>query len=172
MTKMMVRLVAGAAVVGAVGAYVVSRDVQAATATANLPVTARVIQQCTIAAPNTLAFGDYDPVSAHASANLDATTTINVACTKGSTGVWIGLGLGANPTGSTRQLASGALRLTYEIYRETGRTTVWGNTLATGVNYVPTTRSVTAVSVYGRVPSGQDASVGSYTDTVVATINF
>jgi spore coat protein U-like protein len=26
--------------------------------------------------------------------------------------------------------------------------------------------------VYGRVPAAQDATVGNYTDTVVATVNF
>jgi spore coat protein U-like protein len=172
MTKTMTRLLAGAAVAALGGAVVAVHEAQAATATANLAVTARVIQQCTITAPNTLAFGDYDPVSANATANLDASTTISVACTRGSTAVWIGLGLGANASGAVRRLASGAERLNYEIYRETGRTTVWGNTSATGVSYTPTSRAATNLTVFGRVPGGQDVAVGTYTDTVVATINF
>jgi spore coat protein U-like protein len=172
MKKTMGRLIAGVVAVMAIGAFVAPGDAQAQTATANLSVTARVIQQCTIAAPNTLAFGDYDPVTANATANLDQSTTISVACTRGASGVWIGLGLGSNASASTRRMAAGGEYLTYELYRETGRTSVWGNTAGTGVTYTPTSRLPTNLTVFGRVPSGQDAAVGNYSDTVVATINF
>jgi spore coat protein U-like protein len=172
MKTTMGRLVAGVAVAGAIGAFAVSQDAQAATATANLSVTARVVQQCTISAPTTLAFGDYDPVSVNAAVPLDASTTISVACTRGSSGVWVGLGLGANASGTTRRMAAGTERLNYEVFSDAGRSTVWGNTSGTGVNYVPTSRAPFALTVYGRVAAGQDAAVGDYTDTVIATINF
>jgi spore coat protein U-like protein len=172
MTTTMRRLVAGTAVAGILGTLALSYSAQAATATANLAVSASVAQNCTISAPNTLAFGSYDPVVANETTDLDADTTITVRCTRGSTGVWVGLGLGSNASGSTRRMASGADRLAYEIYSDASRSTVWGNTSGSGVSYTPSSSAPATLDVYGRVAAGQDAAVGTYSDTVVATINF
>ena len=76
------RVAAGVAVTGILGTLAFSQALQAATATANLSVTATVVGQCTVTAPTTLAFGNYDPVTANASTDLDAQTNISVACTK------------------------------------------------------------------------------------------
>jgi spore coat protein U-like protein len=146
--------------------------VSAATATANLGVSATVTNNCTIStAP--LAFGSYDPVVAHASANLDGSGTVSVACTKGATST-IGLGLGSNASGSTRRMNDGSTNyLTYELYSDSGRTTVWGN--AGGSLYNPgaaPSKVARDFTVYGRVASNQDVPAGSYNDTVVATVNF
>ena len=145
----------------------------AATATANLAASSSVANNCTIST-GALAFGAYDPIVTNASANLDGTGTVTIACTKGAT-TTLELGLGANATGSTRRLSDGAgtpSYLTYEIYSNVGRTTVWG----TGVDAVTpaaapskTARNFTA---YGRVAGNQDVPAGNYTDTVVATVNF
>src|SRR4051812_13032770 len=72
--------------VGAAAAVVVgvsSLRVRAATASADLTVSATVTTNCTI---NTgpLAFGNYDPVGTHASRPLDAAGRVTVACTKGT----------------------------------------------------------------------------------------
>ena len=166
------RVAAAAAVTGILGTLAFSQALQAATAQANLSVSATVVSQCTISAPNTLAFGNYDPVSANATTDLDASTTFSVACTKGAPSVWIGLNTGANASGSTRRMASGAERLAYEIYSDSGRSSVWGNTSGTGVSYTSTSKAATNLTVYGRVPAGQDVGAGSYADTVVATVNF
>jgi len=145
---------------------------QAATATANLSATATVINNCTIStAP--LAFGNYDPVSANAAADLDASGTVTIACTKGTTAT-IGLGLGANASGSTRRLTDGSGNyLTYEMYHEAARTTVWG-TAGAALLSPPAAPSKAGrnFTVYGSVTSNQDATAGNYTDTIVATVNF
>ena len=173
MSKTTSRIVAGAAVAGILGTLALSRaTVQAATASANLSVSASVNARCSISAPSTLAFGVYDPVVDNLSTDLDADTTVSVACTKNSSGVWVGLDLGANASGSTRRMANGGERLAYELYSDAARTTVWGNVLATGVSYTPTSKDPVSISVYGRVPAGQDVGVGSYSDSVTATINF
>jgi spore coat protein U-like protein len=49
---------------------------------------------------------------------------------------------------------------------------VWGNTSGSGVSYTPSSSAPATLDVYGRVAAGQDAAVGTYSDTVVATINF
>ena len=144
----------------------------AATATANLGVTATVSNNCTIST-TAVGFGSYDPVVAHASTNLDGTGTVIVACTKGAVAT-VGLGLGSNVTGSTRRLKDpGTNYLTYELYRDAGRTSVWGDAgaalLSPGAAPSKTARTFT---VYGRIPQNQDIPAGAYTDTVVATVNF
>jgi spore coat protein U-like protein len=149
-----------------------SATASAATATSNLNVSATVTNNCTISTV-ALAFGSYDPVVAHASANLDGTGTVVVACTKGAVAT-VGLGLGSNASGTTRRMTNGASEfLTYELYQDAGRTTVWGNSGAglysPGAAPSKVGRNFT---VYGRVVANQDVAAGSYNDTVVATVNF
>ena len=144
----------------------------AATATANLGVTATVTNNCTISTA-ALAFGSYDPVVANASTNLDGTGTVSVACTKG-TSATVGLGLGSNASGSTRRMSDGSGNfLTYELYQDASHATVWGNAgaglLSPAAAPSKATRNFT---VYGQVASNQDVTAGSYSDTVVATVNF
>jgi spore coat protein U-like protein len=143
----------------------------AATATANLTITATVTNNCTITtAP--VAFGSYDPVVANAATNLDSTGTVTVACTKGATAT-VGLSLGSNATGATRRLNDGVSFLTYELYQDAARTTVWGDAgaglFSTGAAPSKAPRDFT---VYGQIIAAQDVPAGSYSDTVVATVNF
>jgi spore coat protein U-like protein len=156
----------------AIAAAAFGTAASAATATANLGVSATVTNNCTISTA-ALAFGSYDPVVAHASTNLDGTGTVIVACTKGATAT-IGLGLGSNASGSIRRMKdSGTNYITYELYQDSGRSTVWGTAggalLSPGAAPSKTARNFT---VYGRVASNQDVPAGSYNDTVVATVNF
>jgi spore coat protein U-like protein len=151
-------------------------SVDAGTATSNLAVTASVTANCTITT-SPVAFGAYDPVSVNASTALNGTGTLNVTCTSGaSTTITLGQGANAN-TGSTdaaparRMKDSGSNFLTYSLYQNTGRTTVWGNTAGTGVANTGTGSQV-AVTVYGAVDAGQNVPAGSYSDTVVATVTF
>lgn len=149
--------------------------VQAATQTSNLSVSATVAANCTISTA-AVAFGAYDPVVTNASTALAATGTVTTTCTSGASATIL-LGQGANAaTGSTdavpvRRMISGTNLLSYQLYSDTGRTTVWGNDATSDV---PTTGTGAAVAttVYGSVTAGQNVPSGSYTDTVVATVSF
>lgn len=138
------------------------------TANANLSVSALVISTCTVTA-GVLAFGNYDPTSA---SNLDQNATFAVACTKG-TGATVGLDLGQNATGSTRRLVNGIDYLTYELYKESARTNVWGDSGSALVTLSPAL-AITAqtLTVYGRITPGQSVSTGLFLDTVVITVTF
>lgn len=146
--------------------------VRAASTSANLNVSATVIRNCTISTA-AVAFGSYDPIVANATANLDATGTVTVACTKGTTAT-IGLDLGQNAAGSARRMTAGLTdRLGYELYKDTGRTTIWGN--SGGDLFDPgaaPSKKPRSFDVYGRVAAGQDVEAGAFADVVVATINF
>ncbi len=142
------------------------------TQSTSLTVTATVTKNCTITtAP--VAFGNYDSVAANATAPLDGLGTVTVTCTKGAPAK-VGLNDGGNAQGTTRRMAGAATEfLTYELYKDTAHATRWGNTAETALD-IPAAPSQAPrnFSVYGRVPQAQSAAVGSYTDTVTATVNF
>ena len=152
-------------------ALMVSASSFAATATANLPINASVNANCTISTVG-VNFGVYDPIGVNAAANLDQTGTVTVTCTKGS-GLSIDLGLGANASGAIRRMNDGSGNMmTYELYSDNGRTTVWGSGASGLAIAAAPSKVARSYTVYGRVPSAQDVSAGNYSDTVVATINY
>ncbi len=145
---------------------------QSGSTSASLTVSANVTQNCTITT-TPVNFGAYDPVAANATAPLDGVGTVVVTCTKGAAAK-VGLNPGANAQGTTRRMLGGtAAYLTYELYKDTSRTTVWGDTADTGLD-IPAApnRLPRTFDVYGRVAPAQDATVGAYSDTVLATVNF
>jgi spore coat protein U-like protein len=149
----------------------------AGTSTSNLSDTTTVSANCTISTA-TAAFGTYDPVSANASSAPDGTGTVTVTCTNGSSAT-VTLDQGANAdTGSTdaaplrRLKDSGTNYLSYSLYSDSARTTVWGNTAGTGVVAHTGDGMATALTVYGWIAAGQNKPAASYSDTVVATVTF
>ena len=101
--RRIVIVLAGCAIVS----IVAESSLTGQSATASLTVSASVSKNCTITtAPVT--FGAYDPVTANATAPLDATGTVTVTCTKGA--VAKGLGPGSNAQGATRRMTQGAPR--------------------------------------------------------------
>ena len=153
-----------------------SSAVFAGTATTTFNVTATVIKNCTISAAN-INFGNYDPLVANATTPLDLSSTVTVACTKGTTAT-VGLDPGLNSafaTGTTRAMTSGGGSpsfLSYDIFKDAGHTTVWGNAGAGLVSYTAASKAPVALTDYGRILAGEDQPVGSYSDTVTATITF
>jgi spore coat protein U-like protein len=168
-----------------VGAAVLSSDpVHAASATSNLSVTASVTANCTIST-TAVAFGAYDPVVTNASTALNGNGSVTIACTKGSAPA-ITLDLGANASGAQRNMlitGGGSDVLAYQLYQPPNTTpgtactfpgsTVWGTSVAqTFTPTAPANKSGRAYNVCGTVAAAQDVSVGSYQDTVVATVDF
>ncbi len=156
----------------ALAAMIISAPLFAGSSTANLSVTASVANNCTMTtAP--VAFGAYDPVVANAATDLPGTGTINVSCTKGASAT-IDLGVGGNLSGGSRRMADGTDFLGYALYTDLAHTTVWGTGLAGGTTkaYTSTSKAPFAITVYGNIPQNQDVGAGSYSDTVVATVNF
>jgi len=166
-------------VVGATAlALGVTSGTQAAgSATANLTVQATVDANCTIST-TMVDFGSYDPIVANLTTDLQAPAggKVTLLCTNGASAT-VMLGQGANPdTGSTaanpsRQLKHGASDyLSYTLYSD-AYTTEWGDTAPTGVAHTGTGASAD-LAIYGVIPQGQNKPVGTYTDTVLATVTF
>lgn len=139
----------------------------------DLHVTATVTDTCIITG-GTLDFGTYDTV---VGTELEATTNLTVECTAGAV-TYITLDQGANAdAGSTadaplRRLASGGAFLAYSLYSDATYGDIWGGSSATGVDYTAANANAFPEPVYGKLHGGQDVPAGTYTDTVVATINF
>ena len=128
-----------------------------ATSTSTFQVTATVASSCTISA-TTLAFGNYTL------AQLDGSSSITATCTNGTTF--------AGATTSTRKMTGpSASGLSYSLYSDSGRTTNWGNATGSWVSGTGT-GAAQVLSVYGRIPASQTASIGSYSDTITVTITF
>lgn len=152
----------------------------AATATATFTVTATVSANCSISA-TPVAFGAYEPV---AGGNLMASGTVVVACTKGATGLTVGLSNGTNYASSTRNLfgAIHSEKLAYSLRQPVSATpdaacpgfgagTEWTDTAPLTLTS-PSGKAARTYTVCGQLAAGQDVSVDSYSDTVTATINF
>jgi spore coat protein U-like protein len=179
-------LYAGVAAVSAALALAVPP--RAAGTTAVLGTSASVAANCVIST-SALSFGSYESLLANANAALNAAGTVSIACTKGSA-PRITMDLGQNANAGKRYMAlvgSGsagvASALYYEIYQPpdpapgTGcsfpGSRLWGSSVSqTFVPSPPTSRAARSYSVCGTIPPGQFTALGTYADTVVATVNF
>jgi len=154
------------------GTAVITVPAYAATAAGNMSVSTDVSLACsmTVGAMN---FANYDPSSAE---DAIGTGTIESTCTAGGTAK-ITLGQGSSPdTGSTisapeRRMVLGSEYLSYAIYSDTNRTTVWGDTAATGKG-ITGTGSADNTTVYGKITAGQAVGSGSFADSVVVTLTY
>lgn len=128
---------------------------------------------CTVSATG-VGFGAYDVFVASPS---DSTGTVTVTCDQAPP---VDVVIGIGPSGTSggfvpRQMrsASSPDRLNYNLFVNAGRSTVWGDG-APGTSTVflkNVTKNRPAVTtIYGRVPPGQDVSVGSYSDSLTVTI--
>ena len=122
-------------------------------------------------------FGLYNPLSG---TPVVATGTVTVSCTVllGLLESWtIALGTGNSGTYSTRQMANGSSKLSYNLYTSAAYSNVWGDgsgstTLVNGGALLAIGTTNTNYVVYGRIPAGQDAAAGTFTDTILITLNY
>lgn len=165
-----------AIIVALLASSVLSSAAFGATALGSLPVSANILSACSVGSVTSVAFGTYVPAAVS-----DATGVVSVTCSQ-PTPYNIGLDAGANAgqatPPSTRAMVTGVGvdYLSYELYQNAGRTTVWGNVSG---SWSPTTGTFTGTglaqtyTVYGRIPAGQFTSdVGSYNDTVAVTVFY
>ncbi|SEL92115.1 Spore coat protein U (SCPU) domain-containing protein, partial [Roseateles sp. YR242] len=137
-------------------------------------VTATVITSCNVSGA-ALNFGNtVDPLNT--SVPLDATSTLTVTCSN-TTPYAVALNAGLNAGGASnftaRTMKSGANTLGYQLYLDSGRTTVWGDGTASSSSKSGTgSGSAQTLTVYGRVPMLANVVPGSYTDTVTVTITY
>lgn len=155
------------------GILLMPATANSATATANLVVSLTITANCTIGA-STVPFGSTSSLLTA----INQTGTLNVTCTN-TTPYTVGLDGGnvATSTVTARLMAGTATGNTtttipYQLYSDTGRSTVWGNTSGTWVTGTGSGTSQT-LTVYGQVPTATiTPKPDTYQSTVIATITF
>lgn len=140
----------------------------AATADDTMTVSITIENSCTIAA-NDLAFGTRNTLAT----DIDADTTVDIVCTgAGPLTIAFTAGAGTAATFASRKMtdAISSDTIDYTLYSDAARTQVLGGTtVISGTS----TGGTDSFPVYGRVFGGQDPkTVGSYGDTVTATVTF
>lgn len=135
---------------------------------------------CTISATG-VSFGTYVPSN---ESPTDITGTVTVTCsstTNQTVSYTIALNAGVNSGSSfsNRRMTNGATFLSYQLYTNSARTTVWGD--GTGGTSTVTgsfrcnrcTNTKRNSTDYGRLPGLQwSAAPGLYSDTITATVTF
>ncbi len=147
----------------------VLRRAMLCTAAAGLAAIAPAVHaaNCSIATTS-VAFGTYDVFAA--SPNDSGTGTVTVDC-KGSSGE-VTLSTGQSGVYASRKMTSGANALSYNLYTSAARSTIWGDGTGGSSSITAGKNATTTLTVYGRIPAGQDAAAGTYTDSVTATVTF
>ena len=187
------KLVIRAALAMVAGLGIATSSWGAGSLSPTLQVKSTVVQNCTADTTGDVVFGNYDPVSANTTGNnLYATGSVAVKCTKGSPSVTIDLDVGSTGlSGNFRQMHDSVSgnNLQYQLYKTgdspgttcsgTGaETVIWGSGLTGGAKVTPSAGTWTSAgtlntfNICGVLLGGQDVSVGSYSDTVTATIAF
>lgn len=132
---------------------------------------------CTAAASST-SFGSYNTLSL---VPLDSSGNVQVTC-NGLIGLFvsytISLSTGLSANYAARYMSNGANQLTYNLYTNAAHVTIWGDGTG-GSSQVsdgyliqllfPVQRNY---PVYGRIPASQNLPAGTYTDTIVVTVNY
>lgn len=145
----------------------------AGQSTATMPITASVAPVCVVTS-GSLNFGPYDPIVVNATTPRDATGLLSLQCVRNTT-YWVAISQGQNGTATERKMkdVAGPTLLTYELYTDAARTTVWNaNNPTNTVGGTATGNGAITLTVYGRIPPGQDVVASSYADTVNVTVNF
>lgn len=134
-------------------------------------VLASVASSCTATSGTALDFGTKGLITS----NADQTSTISLTCTKRSP-YNVGLNAGANPSTAanvnTRRMTDGSAHyIGYQMYSDTGRSVVWGNTVSSNTVNGTAVGGAQNFTVYGRVPP-QTPRAGTYADTVTVTVTY
>jgi spore coat protein U-like protein len=131
---------------------------------------ATVATYCTVSASN-IDFGQQGFLNN----TVNATGVISSTCTNGSNyTLSLNAGAGAGATFAQRRMtrSGGTETLAYGLYRDSGRTQVWGDGSG-GSGTVPVTGTGTAQTstVYAALPA-QSVTPGTYVDTITVTVTF
>ncbi len=160
-----------AALTSALTLAILCNPTMAGTASGTLSVTASVASVCIIGGA-TLGFGVYNPTAAVATT---ATTTVTLTCSLGTLyNIGMSAGAGANATTTLRVMTATGGTLGYRLFRDVGLTLNWGNTVGTDTlsGTSSATSLINTINIYGQIPAGEAAAIGSYTDTVTMTVTY
>lgn len=116
---------------------------------------------------------DFGTLGAGTTGPVDASTTFLIRCTDTTPyTVRLDNGTGAGATGPTdRRMTGASAQLRYGLYQNASLTTPWGNGAGEGISTVGT-GSDQGMTVFGRIFAGQPLIAGSYSDSVLITVEY
>jgi len=136
-----------------------------------------LLQNCSVSA-TAVNFGTYNPLSGSAA---QSTGTVTVNCQVLLVGLFVSwtvtLSTGSSGNYVARHLQSGANSLSYNLYTNAARTSVWGDgtngTSVVSANpFLIVGSNTVNYTVYGGIPAAQDPPAGNYTDTLTVTMTY
>ena len=132
---------------------------------------ARLEAACTISSSG-VSFGVYDVFSA---APTDSTGSVVYDCDPSDKNIRITLSTGSSGTFLQRELASGSNQLAYNLFDDAALLSIWGDGTG-GSNFYfiknPHPQKPVALTIYGRIPQLQDAAAGTYSDSIIVSVDF
>ncbi len=132
---------------------------------------ARAEAACTLSA-TAVSFGVYDVFQV---SPTDSTGSITYRCAPQDKNITITISQGSSATFTPRALRNGVDVLDYNLFTTAGFAEVWGDgtggTQTYFVKNAPNNQD-TVLTVYARIPAGQDARAGTYGDSVVVTLEY
>ena len=138
-----------------------------------MPLPALAAVNCSISTVGVV-FGTYNVFAPTVLASTGSVTINCVGVGSGVAPVSVALSRGNAGSFQPRTMLRSGEPLNYNLYRDAGGTNIWGDGTGGSVNFSTSVSNNQTVNttIFGRIPAGQDVSVGSYTDTITATINF
>lgn len=111
-------------------------------------------------------FGSYDPIGP---ADTRGTGTVRLSCDE-AVNATVALS-GGGSSSLDRAMRNGSSQLTYALYADSQRSSIWGDGTA-GSQTVSFDGTVVDRSVYGTIPARQRVTAGSYSDTLTLTVSY
>ncbi len=135
--------------------------------TSAFAVTATVVNSCNVSA-NNLNFGTFGDLNAA----ISQQTSLSVQCSNGIPYVIAlngGLSNATNP--AQRKMTLGAKAISYGLYRDSAHANPWGSTTGTTASGTGTALAQ-SLPVYGFVPAQTTPPIGTYSDTIVVSVQY
>lgn len=135
------------------------------------PLAAHAAVKCSVTTVG-VAFGLYDVFS---SSPLLSAGSVSVRCTGLGSGielVSVALSTGGSGSFQPRTLFRGSDRLNYNLFLDAGHSQIWGDGTGGTLRYVSVSKNPVTLTIFGQIPPGQDVTAGTYSDTIVVTVNF
>jgi spore coat protein U-like protein len=137
------------------------------TAAAIVPVVVNALALCLVSSTS-MAFGTYGAAAVTSSSTISLTCTANVPFE-----IALNAGTTTGATASARKMAGpNGGRLSYGLYSDAALSQSWGTTSGTDTLNGIATGLFQSIPVYGQIPRNQIVPIGSYSDTITATVTY
>jgi len=129
------------------------------------------LASCSFRSVTDVGFGTYNVFDTLP--NASGVGSITIKCQGGGGNAYdVTLSTGQSYSYASRSMKSGANALSYNIYTSATRSIVWGDGTGGSSTQTVYKNSTATLSLFGQIPAGQDVANGTYTDDLIATVNF